>query len=357
MEETMPGEGRIEPQQPVQKAAAPVEPSPAKHKPQGPTPRPERRRAPLREPAAGESAAKTKNIRPPATQDPDGVLTDAPPAGRGESPGSRLLVVVLAILATVELGAVIYFYAQYYSQSLVTNSLQGKLDHAAAATKTQSAELARQSDMLEGLKGAFFRADEERVKLKALLEERQKAVAEIELRLKETAEGAATAKTNLGRQEQIAVYLRTRLKESKGTELQLMERLEAAAREKADIEAKLARAREGEPEPEASPAAGDIPLKETVVTETAAAPNEIAGQVLVSQAKYNFVIVNLGSEDGIAVGSEGIIEQKGVEVGKAKVKKLYPRMCLADVALLSPGQKIGKDFVVRFTRVSRGDGT
>jgi len=357
MEETRPGENRIEPQQPPQKAAAPVGPSPAKGNPQPPAPRPERRRAPRQESASGESAAEAEKPRPPAAQKQNRLIPDISPAAGGGSSGSRPLIVILAILAVAELGAVIYFYSQSYSQTLVANSLQGKLDQSTAAAKAQSAELVRQSDMLSGLKGEFVKVDEERRGLKNSVEERQKTVTEIEGRLKEAVEGAAAAKANLTRQEQIAVYLRTRLKESKGTELQLMDRLESAAREKAALSEKLVRAREGDLEPETPPGGDEIPLKETVVTEAAATPNEIAGQVLVSHDKYNFIIVNLGSEDGIAVGSVGVIEQKGVEVGKAKVKKLYPRMCLADVVSTSPDGKIEKNFVVKFSRAPRGEGT
>ena len=46
-----------------------------------------------------------------------------------------------------------------------------------------------------------------------------------------------------------------------------------------------------------------------------------------------------------------------VEVGKAKVKKLYPRMCLADVVSASPDGKVEKNFVVKFSRAPRGGGT
>ncbi|MEI6632799.1 MAG: hypothetical protein WCP22_03160 [Chlamydiota bacterium] len=352
MEETRPGENRIEPQQPPQKAAAPVEPFPAKGNPQPPAPRPERRRAPRQ-----ESAAEAKKPRPPAAQKPNGLIPDISPADGGESSWSRLLIVILAVLALAELGAVIYYYSQFYSQTLVANSLQGKLDRSTAAAKAQSSEFVRQSDMLSGLKGEFVKVDEERRGLKKSIEERQKTFTVMEGRLKEALESAAAAKANLARQEQIAVYLRTRLKESKGTELQLMDRLESAAREKAALSTKLVRAREGDLEPETPPGGDEIPLKETVVTEAAATPNEIAGQVLVSHDKYNFVIVNLGSEDGIAVGNVGVIEQKGVEVGKAKVKKLYPRMCLADVVSASPDGKVEKNFVVKFSRAPRGGGT
>lgn len=78
--------------------------------------------------------------------------------------------------------------------------------------------------------------------------------------------------------------------------------------------------------------------------------------MLVSHEKYNFVIVNLGSEDGIALGDTGVIEAQGVRVGTAKVKKLYPRMCLADVAVSSPDQKIEKNAVIKFSRLPQDGG-
>ncbi len=303
-------------------------------------------------------AAPAAKVRPPSPPDAERPGREAAaPESPPPPPGSRLLIAVLAILAAAELGGVIYFYTRFYTQSLVATSLQGKLDESAAAVKAQGAEIARQSDLLAGIRREYLKADEERRELKKGIAERQRAISDLEVRLKAAAESAAETKATLARQEQIAAYLRVRLKESKGTELQLMDRLEAAAKEKADLEAKLARAREGEFDLDAPSADGGIPLRETVVSEAAGAPNEISGQVLVSHDKYNFVIVNLGSEDGVSVGDEGSIEQKGVEVGKAKVKKLYPRMCLADVVAASPDRKIEKNFVVKFVRhPRRGDG-
>ena len=276
-----------------------------------------------------------------------------PPEPSAPASGSRLITVVLCVLAVAELAAALYFYSRFYSQSLLSSSLQKQIEEAAVAAPPPTADISRHAHILAALKSEFLKVDGERRVLRTRIEERQKILAEFQSRLKLASEKAAATAAGLARQEQIASYLRTRLKESKSTELQLIERLEAAAREKADLVAKLARARDGEPDPGA---AGEISLKETVVTDSAGGPREIAGQVLVSHEKYNFVIVNLGSEDGIALGDTGVIEAQGVRVGTAKVKKLYPRMCLADVAVSSPDQKIEKNAVIKFSRLPQDGG-
>lgn len=330
MEKTKPGEAPIEPQGAVKGDAAPAGGSPAAARPPLP---PSGRPGPAAPPPPAESVPE-----PPDT-----------PVGAS---GARTITIVLCALAVVELAAALYFYSQFYSQSLLSGSLQGQLKEAAAAAQAQNAELARQSDMLAALKNEFLKADEERRGLRRSVEERQKMLSDFQNRLRETSEKAAAAAASLARQEQIATYLRTRLKESKSTELQLMERLESTAREKADLEARLARA----PGDAQAGEAGDISLRETVVTDSAAGLAEIAGQVLVSHEKYSFVIINLGSEDGIAVGDEGAIEVQDVRAGTVKVKKIYPRMCLADVVDPSPDQKIEKNAVVKFSRVAHSGG-
>jgi len=120
------------------------------------------------------------------------------------------------------------------------------------------------------------------------------------------------------------------------------------------VERTIARLRGG-----GGPLAGemrDIELKETVVSGSGEAAGEITGQILVSNDRYRFVIVNLGSDDGIEVGSQGTIESDGAPAGMAAVKKLYSKMCLADVIQTAPGQRVTKRSVVKFSRPSRRGG-
>jgi hypothetical protein len=77
---------------------------------------------------------------------------------------------------------------------------------------------------------------------------------------------------------------------------------------------------------------------------------EITGEILILNKKYDFIIVNVGSDDGIEVGDEGIIEHDGAQIGRAKIKKIYNKMCLSDIVEKSPDVKIQKNYLVKFSR-------
>lgn len=106
------------------------------------------------------------------------------------------------------------------------------------------------------------------------------------------------------------------------------------------------------PPPQATdtPIARETPPVETVVPEEANPAGEITGQILILNETYNFVIVSVGSDNGVEAGDEGIVEHDGAQMGRVKVKKLYNKMCLADIVETSPDVKIRKNYLVKFSR-------
>ncbi|MDD5557704.1 MAG: hypothetical protein PHN82_10735 [bacterium] len=295
---------------------------------------------PDRKPDGG--AAPPPGPAPPPPRETGGEEAEGAPPPRA---GGQL-VAILVFLAVAEAAAIAYFYAQYYSQNLMSISLQGKLDQTAAVANERSAELARQIDTLNRIKQEFVRVDNERKALERGIAEKERLAADLDARLRETSESERVARLSLGRQEQIAAYLRRRLKESKETEMELHTRLEELTARQREMEGRIARMRG----PGAPVEGAEIELRETVVADASAAPRDIAGQVLIANERYRFIIVNLGSDDGVGIGDEGVIENDGVQVGRARVKKIYNKMCLADVVQAAAGQQVDKKSTVRFTR-------
>lgn len=254
------------------------------------------------------------------------------PKGHGTAfrPHPISLVVILIILA--ESAAVAYFYAKYYSQNLVTISLQDKL------TKTREEIIA---------------LEYKRRSLEKGMDEKKQAIRDLEQRLGLIEGREKEANDNAARKEEIAAYLRKRLKESKEMEMQMYERIEELSRKQSEMETRMAQFNLAQGA--GTPIAKDIQLKETVVTEAAPSVSEIAGQILILNDTYNFIILNVGSDDGIEAGDEGTIEHDGVQIGRAKVKKLYNRMCLADIVETSQDAKVQKSFLVKFAREPDGN--
>jgi len=234
------------------------------------------------------------------------------------------VMVILIILA--ESAAVAYFYAKYYSQNLVTISLQDKL------TLTREEVIA---------------LEHKRRSLEKSMDEKKQAIRDPEQRLGLIEGRDKEAKDDAARKEQIAAYLRKRLKESKEMEMQMHERVEELSRKQSEMETRMAQFNLAQGA--GTPIAQDIQLKETVVAEAAPSISEIAGQILILNDTYNFIILNVGSDDGIDAGDEGAIERDGVQIGRAKVKKLYNKMCLADIVETSQDAKVQKNFLVKFT--------
>ena len=273
-----------------------------------------------------------------------------PEKGSGKIREAHPILVIVILIALLEGAATAYFYSQFRSQARFSATLQGELDQTSMKIQEQVTELTRQADLMAKLKSELTEIEAKKRVFEQEISEKEKMLAEMEKRIETSLKSAKTTRSSFERQKQIAVYLRTRLKESKSAELQLMERIEELLKKRGELEKRIAmitKSRERMQEE-----AGGIPLRETLVAERGPEANKIEGQILIANNKYSFIIVNLGSEDGIAVGDEGIIERRGESLGKAKVKKLYNKMCLADIIAVSTKEIVDKNLKVIFTRSS-----
>jgi hypothetical protein len=64
---------------------------------------------------------------------------------------------------------------------------------------------------------------------------------------------------------------------------------------------------------------------------TAPGPQSLAGKVLVVNREFNFVVINLGSKDGVKAGSRFAVLQGDRQVGTVEVERLYDNLCAANV--------------------------
>ena len=62
-----------------------------------------------------------------------------------------------------------------------------------------------------------------------------------------------------------------------------------------------------------------------------AAPKAQSGKVLVVNREFNFVVVNLGSRDGIRAGARYEILRGGQRIATAEVEKIYDNMSAANL--------------------------
>ena len=90
--------------------------------------------------------------------------------------------------------------------------------------------------------------------------------------------------------------------------------------------------------------------KQTVTAAPHAAGQTIAaGNVLLVNRKYNFIVVNLGSRQGLNLNDILIVQQKGAEVAKVRVEKLYDDYCAAYIVEEQSQHPIGEGDAVAAT--------
>ena len=79
------------------------------------------------------------------------------------------------------------------------------------------------------------------------------------------------------------------------------------------------------------------------------AEGELEGKVLVVNRKYNFVVVDIGFTDDLALGDVLTIFRRGKYIGEAQIEKIYDSMSAATIAReIKPGAiAVGDSVVVR----------
>jgi DNA gyrase/topoisomerase IV subunit A len=87
------------------------------------------------------------------------------------------------------------------------------------------------------------------------------------------------------------------------------------------------------PAPAQTPVQTPVPPKATAVAVRPMVPNPkaVEGKVLVVNREFNFVVVNLGSKDGLKTGSRLAVFQQGRQIGTVEVERLYDNMSAANV--------------------------
>ena len=124
--------------------------------------------------------------------------------------------------------------------------------------------------------------------------------------------------------------LKTEISSEKSARTDLEQKLKLAQKDYSDLEGKIAKLkRESESAPDRQQRASsdrDISLEKIVVK-----PSFIEGSVMVVNDEFNFVIVDLGTNNGIQSGMSLSIYRDDAFLGKVQVEKIYEDMCAAAI--------------------------
>lgn len=257
---------------------------------------------------------------------------------------------LVAIFVGVIFLAVIYGALQLITKEKERNLvLQEELNDVKAKQKITELKLEESkvkiTDLETGVQNAQIQIDS----LSSLLDQEKKAKAEAMAQIEEL-------KNSLEEQKE----LRERIEESMKRAQSEVEKLQAQVREfdsrKGDLETRISELENkskdvelgtivvGSDKKQAAPASAGTEPKPGASSggpeTTAAAPavsTTLEGRLLVVNRDYNFVVINIGSKDGVSVGQIFSVYSGDKEAGEIKVEKVHDSMSAA--GFLTPGMR------------------
>ena len=268
---------------------------------------------------------------------------------KASTPIVILVVLIIAVLSLA--GGGFYLYQQERAKNLQLQDQIEEISTKQRITETKLKESEKLiSDLQLKLKDASSQIDilntglqqEKTSRQEALakmdqlrmdLEQQKKSRSDLETKLNQAQTDARKTQAQLRELESQRVELETKVKnletESQGVELGKIEVVPEASVSKAKTKR--------------------IPAPSPIVTEkkekAAPAISAVEGKVLVINKDYNFVVMNLGSKDGIKTGNTFAIYHNNKYVGDVKVEKVHDSMAAAgvisgDINKVSEGDKI-----------------
>jgi len=239
-----------------------------------------------------------------------------------EKAKSPIIIFIILILVSLSFtGAVFYLLQKEKAKNLSLqedlNSL--KIKHDAAEAKL--GEYKKTISQLElKLKDAQTNIDT----LTGTLEQERKVK-------QEALDQVQQLKTDLGQQKELRANLETKLNQAQKDAEKTKAQLKEIESKKAQLEAQTQQQTQAQGVElgtivvgsEDSSVATEQP-KEKAVTSS------LKGKVLVVNKDYNFVVINLGSKDGVSVGDVFALYHNDKYIGDIKVEKIHESMSAAD---------------------------
>jgi len=245
----------------------------------------------------------------------------------GQNTGLKLLVVLLLVISLALGGGGYVMLKQEKDRS---SRLEEELNATQRKYRDATSELETKNTKIAGLESSLEATSSQISTLNTMLAAEQTAKKDALAKLEEL---RAEASTQYG----IATDLEKKLSKSEGTlrevdkRLKEMEaQLKSAENEKLELEKKVKTLEEKFSSVElgtivVSPEKPVAPKK----AQSAKQAKILEGKVLVVNKDYRFVVINLGSKDGIAAGMMFSVMHNNKNVGDVKVEKVHDTMSAA----------------------------
>lgn len=233
---------------------------------------------------------------------------------------------IVAIIAGLAAGALNFIKVKEKIDTVVTerNDWHSKHDKTFAELTTTKSTLVKTEKDLAGTKE----------KLATTQQERDKAVADAEIHIKKSTELteklAVTVRERDDSRAELAAYTSTGYKPEQiaglGKQIrQAQEALEASLEEKKIISASLQKAVD-----EIEWIKGKTPYVKLRA--------DLKGKILVADPKWEFVVLNVGQDEGAKIHGEMLVSRNGKLVAKVIISEVQKGRCIANIL---PGWKLG----------------
>lgn len=266
------------------------------------------------------------------------VAPDPAPDGKQESGGSStgslpfsLKIAVSAVVGLLTIGLILLFslYKGVKADLLEESRLR---ESAQMRSEAQAAELGQNRVRIESLESQVRLTGEARDTALAEAAGLKTDNALLGTRLEASEARLAELRLRLEAEETALAAVRTKLEEEREGQKLLFSKIERLMQEREELREKLAAG------------AGAVQMPGMVVTENGPVPGGVIGEVLAVNERYDFVVVNLGREEGIASGAKFRILDHGMAIADAVARRVLDRMTVADLVNRQSSRRIKKNF-------------
>jgi len=244
---------------------------------------------------------------------------------------AKIIVLIIAIFISISVAfGAFYLFQREHSRNIV---LEATLDELTIKQKASDAKLLEAQKSLSALESKLKDTNSQIDTLNSQLQQEKTAKEEALARIDQM-------KSDLDQQKESRADLEKKLSKAQDDLRAIQAKLGKIESEKATLESKV---KELE-------AKSDVELGKIVVSPEAAAVVPVAGKpqaavpvvkkeepkaaalegkVLVLNKEYNFLVINLGNKDGIAVGDEFAVYHGDKYIGNVKAEKVQDAMTAA----------------------------
>ena len=254
----------------------------------------------------------------------------------------KVTVLIIAILISLSLaGTGLYLFQREHIKNI---QLEEKLEELSVKQKASEAKFLEAQKVLAALESKFKEAADRIVILNSQVDTLNTQVGQEKASKDEAVTKIEQMRSELEQQNGLRTALETRLNRAQDDVSNILSKLKTMKSEKETLELKV---KELEAKshvelgkivvsPETVQVASPKEEKDKKITEPVSSAKEvpgikqgIEGKVLVLNKEYNFVVVNLGSKDGIVIGDQFAVYHGDKYVGDVKVEKVQESMSAA----------------------------